>query len=73
VGRGRQLDVRCARRAGASWTQIGEALGTTKQAAWESHTRWIEGQAELHRGVDMDEEWAQAERTLTGELDPGPP
>lgn len=41
---GRQLTVRAARAAGASWTQIGAALGTTKQAAWDSHNRWIEEQ-----------------------------
>ena len=27
--------VRRARDAGCSWSDIGEALGTTKQAAWE--------------------------------------
>jgi hypothetical protein len=27
--------VRRARSAGCSWSDIGEALGTTKQAAWE--------------------------------------
>jgi hypothetical protein len=41
---GRQLTVRAARAAGASWSQIGAALGTTKQAAWDSHNRWIEDQ-----------------------------
>ena len=46
---GRQLTVRSARRAGASWSQIGAALGTSKQAAWEAHTRWIDGQADEHR------------------------
>ena len=45
AGYGRQLTVRSARRAGASWSQIGAALGTSKQAAWESHARWIDGQA----------------------------
>src|SRR5262245_23550289 len=39
---GRQLDVRAARAAGASWTQIGAALGTSKQSAWEAHSRWID-------------------------------
>ena len=43
---GRQLTVRTARAAGASWTQIGAALGTTKQSAWEAHSRWLEEQAE---------------------------
>ncbi|MCD7442142.1 hypothetical protein K4B79_28455 [Streptomyces lincolnensis] len=42
---GRQLTVRAARAAGASWSQIGAALGTSKQAAWEAHTRWIDAQA----------------------------
>src|ERR1044072_8887075 len=41
---GRQLTVRAAREAGASWSQIGAALGTSKQAAWEAHTRWIDAQ-----------------------------
>ena len=27
--------VRRARESGCSWTEIGEALGTSKQAAWE--------------------------------------
>jgi uncharacterized NAD(P)/FAD-binding protein YdhS len=27
--------VRRAREAGCSWTQVGDALGTSKQAAWE--------------------------------------
>lgn len=48
AGYGRQAMVRTARAAGASWTQIGAALGTSKQAAWEAHTRWIEDQARQH-------------------------
>ncbi len=27
--------VRRAREAGCSWTEVGDALGTSKQAAWE--------------------------------------
>jgi hypothetical protein len=45
AGYGRQLTVRSARAAGASWSQIGAALGTSKQSAWETHLRWIEEQA----------------------------
>jgi hypothetical protein len=50
---GRQLTVRTARSAGASWSQVGAALGTTKQSAWETHTRWIDDQAGRydHSGV----------------------
>ena len=40
VGYGRQLTVRSARAAGASWAEIGAALGTSRQAAWEAHQRW---------------------------------
>jgi hypothetical protein len=46
---GRQLTVRAARSAGASWAAIGQALGTTEQAAWEAHARWIDDQAQQHR------------------------
>ncbi|GIF19487.1 hypothetical protein BJ973_006532 [Actinoplanes tereljensis] len=48
AGYGRQSMVRSARGAGASWTQIGTALGSSKQAAWESHNRWLEEQ-----GLDL--------------------
>jgi hypothetical protein len=41
AGYGRQLTVRTARSAGASWTEVGRALGTTRQAAWEAHQRWL--------------------------------
>jgi hypothetical protein len=44
---GRQLTVRAARAAGASWSQIGAAMGTTKQAAWDGHQRWMEDQLDL--------------------------
>ena len=47
AGYGRQAMVRSAREAGASWTQIGLALGSSKQAAWEAHSRWVEEQARL--------------------------
>jgi hypothetical protein len=69
---GRQLAVRTARAGGASWSQIGAALGTSKQSAWETHARWIADQAEQHRrsGYEgMDDDWAAAARALAGELD----
>jgi hypothetical protein len=69
---GRQLTVRSARSAGASWSQIGAALGTTKQSAWEAHNRWIDEQAG-QRGrpgcEGMDDQQADAARKLAG--DPG--
>ncbi|MGW2514135.1 Chromate resistance protein ChrB [Streptomyces scopuliridis] len=48
-GYGRQLSVRSARKAGASWSQIGAALGTSKQTEWEAHSRWIDEQAAPQR------------------------
>jgi hypothetical protein len=65
---GRQLSVRSARAAGASWSQIGAALGTTKQSAWEAHARWIEDQAEQHRRTGLqglsEQDAADARRLL---------
>jgi hypothetical protein len=56
---GRQLGVRSARAAGASWARIGAALGTTKQSAWEAHLRWIDqagaGAAARELAGDPDE------------------
>jgi ribosomal protein S18 acetylase RimI-like enzyme len=46
AGYGRQLGVRSARVAGASWSQIGDAVGTSKQSAWEAHMRWIDEQSQ---------------------------
>ncbi|MET8337560.1 hypothetical protein ABZV14_28680 [Streptosporangium canum] len=69
AGYGRQLSVRSARQAGASWSQIGAALGTSKQAAWEAHNRWIDEQAREHRRDGhwgWDENDVAAARTLAG-------
>lgn len=57
AGYGRQLTVRTARATGASWSQIGAAMGTSKQSAWETHSRWLEDQAAAYRRdgyVDAD-------------------
>ena len=72
AGYGRQAMVRSARSSGASWNQIGAALGTSKQAAWEAHNRWIEDQARQHeltgfQGLDPDQ--ASAARGLAGRPD----
>jgi hypothetical protein len=72
AGYGRQLTVRSARAAGASWSQIGAALGISKQAAWEAHSRWIDDQADQHRrsgyeGLSAAQE--AAARSLAGRPD----
>jgi hypothetical protein len=67
---GRQLAVRSARASGASWSEIGAALGMSKQAASEAHSQWIEDQAERYRrdGVSgMDPDMADDARSLAGE------
>jgi hypothetical protein len=75
AGYGRQAMVRTARGAGASWTQIGAALGSSKQAAWEAHTRWIEDQGSQHDRTGYEglrpDEVARA-RDLAGEPDSEP-
>jgi hypothetical protein len=76
AGYGRQLTVRSARTAGASWSQIGAALGTSKQSAWEAHSRWIDQQAERHGRIwyqGMDEQEAAAARALAGSADDDQP
>ncbi len=75
AGYGRQLTVRSVRAAGASWSQIGAALGASKQSAWEAHTRWIDQQADRHGriGGGLDEHEAAAARALAGNADATPP
>ncbi|NMO56557.1 hypothetical protein HH310_35945 [Actinoplanes sp. TBRC 11911] len=72
AGYGRQTMVRAARGAGASWTQIGAALGSSKQAAWEAHSRWIEEQARQHERTGdegFDAEQADDARGVAGSPD----
>lgn len=72
AGYGRQVMVRAARGAGASWTQIGVALGSSKQAAWEAHNRWIEEQVRQHESTGyegFDAEQADEARGIAGEPD----
>jgi len=69
AGYGRALTVRTARAAGASWADIGRATGMSRQAAWEAHQRWIDGQAG-QRGrvgeIGFDEADVASERALAG-------
>ena len=70
---GRQLTVRTARTTGASWAQIGRALGATRQSAWEAHRRWIDAQV-AQRGTRGavgfdDDEAAEARALLANDSD----
>jgi hypothetical protein len=39
LGRLRREAIEAAREAGATWEQVGSALGMSRQAAWEYYTR----------------------------------
>ncbi|GAB7192841.1 hypothetical protein NUM3379_35500 [Kineococcus sp. NUM-3379] len=72
AGYGQQLAVRTARSHGATWAQIGQALGTSRQSAWELHMRWIEQQVHQHAehehsGLDAAEEVIA--RAVAGSVD----
>jgi len=61
-----------SQQEGASWTQIGAALGTTKQSAWEALGRWIDQQASQRSAYghpSMDGQQAAAARALAGNPD----
>ncbi|MET8080154.1 hypothetical protein [Streptomyces sp. NPDC005303] len=72
---GRQLTVRAARETGASWSRIGAALVTSKQAAWEAHTRWIDTHAAAGHGrpgqVGFVERDVVVMRVVAGESEDG--
>lgn len=53
----RRKQVIAARAAGASWQQIGDALGVTRQSAWESFT--AETRAALSANVDANSSLAE--------------
>ena len=53
----RREQVVAARAAGASWQQIGDALGVTRQSAWESFTAAT--RAALSTNVDVNSTLAE--------------
>ena len=55
----RREQVSAARAAGASWQQIGDALGVTRQSAWESFT--AETRAALTSNVEANSELSEDE------------
>ena len=58
IDRIRRDRVRAARAAGASWQQIGDALGISRQSAWEGYT--AEVRTALSRNVDANESLDEA-------------
>jgi hypothetical protein len=70
AGYGKQLTIRTARSRGASWAEIGRALDSTRQAAWEMHQRWIDGQERKHGApgeIGFDEADVAVARALAGD------
>lgn len=55
----RRQQVIAARAAGASWQQIGDALGVTRQSAWESFTAAT--RAALAANVDANSTLAEGD------------
>lgn len=60
--------VESARRAGVSWEQIGEALGMSRQSAWEYYTRDSRQALEQTVAVNSDLEEDEALRIATDEV-----
>jgi hypothetical protein len=65
----RQRGIRAALRGGATWAQIGQAMGVSARAAWARHVGWLDEQVAARRAGAPDalsaEELAQA-RELAG-------
>jgi hypothetical protein len=63
----RRQRVQVARRQGATWDQIGDSLGMSRQSAWEYYTREALGVLdESASGSDLDED--EAMRIATEEV-----
>jgi hypothetical protein len=63
----RRERVEAARRQGATWDQIGESLGMSRQSAWEYYTREARRVLdESAAGSDLDED--EAMRVTTEEV-----
>jgi hypothetical protein len=63
----RRERVAAARGQGATWDQIGEGLGMSRQSAWEYYTRQTRGAlAESAAGSDLSEE--ESMRVATEEV-----
>lgn len=63
----RRERVEAARRQGATWDQIGESLGMSRQSAWEYYTRETRRVLdESAAGSDLDEDVAM--RVATEEV-----
>lgn len=63
----RRERVGAARRQGATWDQIGESLGMSRQSAWEYYTRGVRRVLdETAAGSDIDED--EAMRIATEEV-----
>lgn len=52
--------VSLARRAGVRWEQIGEALGISRQSAWEAYSRRTRAIIATQESTDVDESEALA-------------
>lgn len=68
LGELRRDRVEAARREGVSWEQIGEALGMSRQSAWEYYTRDARRALEQTVATNRDLGEAEALRIATKEI-----
>ncbi len=59
LGRLRRASMSAARADGATWEQIGEALGMTRQSAWEYFS--LDARSEIARNVAKNEHLTESE------------
>ena len=64
----RRSTVRAARAAGATWDEIGEALGMTRQSAWEYFSRETRAALARTAGSNDDLDEAEAEQLAVEEV-----
>lgn len=55
----RRAKVEAARDAGASWEQVGEALGVSRQSAWEYYSSTV--RSKLVAGIEANADLSEAD------------
>lgn len=64
----RRAQVTEARTAGTTWEQIGEALGMTRQAAWEFYMRDVRDAMDRNADANTDLNEDEAMQLAVGEV-----
>ena len=67
LGNVRRVKIEAARQAGATWEQVGTALGMSRQGAWEYYTRTARAALE-HATADSELNDDEATQLVVEEL-----